>query len=65
MLAALRSPSMALGWLWRGFSACQKPSLSSVVSWAVKRRLFQWVDSTGERRVAISSVRWPEEPLFY
>ena len=57
MLAAARSPSMAAGWLWRGFSDCQKPKFNSGVSWTVKRRLFQWVSSGGERRVGMSSVR--------
>ena len=58
MPAAERSPSMAMGLLWSGFSDSQKPSLRSGASWTVKRREFQWVSSAWERRVAISSVRW-------
>ena len=56
---------MALGWLWSGFSDCQKPSVSSGVSWTVKRRLFQWVGSAGERmRGDLFGAVVCEEPLF-
>ena len=56
---------MAVGWLWSGFSDCQKPSFSSGVSWTVKRRLFQWVSSTGgEEGGDLFGAVVGEEPLF-
>jgi hypothetical protein len=65
MLAALRSPSMALGWLWSGFSDCQKPNLSS---WreldgeetAVPVGQLGWREKSGDLLGAMAC----EEPLF-
>ena len=51
--AAERSPSIAMGLLWPGFSDCQKPTVR-VSSLTVKRREFQWVSSGAESSVAAS-----------
>ena len=65
MPAALRSPSMATGWLWRGFSDCQKPNFSSARELDGEEAAVPvgWFDG-GEEGGDLFGAVVGEEPVF-